>query len=67
MKDRLPKCKRTGENDSYKRDDTPPHLFLVGDEVRMPIGRPHLTFYIDAFSGYPFGFRINDDSPGLSG
>lgn len=39
-------------------DSTRLDLFVVDKKFREPIGRPHLTSFIDVYTGYPLGFYI---------
>ncbi len=44
-------------------DHTLLDLFLVGEEDRLPIGRPTLTLAIDGYSRMPFGLFIGFEPP----
>lgn len=39
-------------------DHTMLDVFLVDEEDRLPIGRPTLTYALDAYSGFPFGLYV---------
>ena len=44
-------------------DHTTLDLFLVDEEDRLPIGRPTLTYALDAYSGFPFGLYVGFEPP----
>lgn len=46
----------TRVNERVEVDQTPLDLMVVDDIDRLPIGRPYITYAIDGYSRYPFGW-----------
>lgn len=46
-------------------DHTVVDCFIVDDEHFIPVGRPYLTFLIDARSRYPLGFHVGFTPPSV--
>ncbi|KAB8144892.1 DDE-type integrase/transposase/recombinase [Chloroflexia bacterium SDU3-3] len=44
-------------------DHTLLDVFIVDEEDRLPIGRPTLTYALDVYTGFPFGFYLGFEPP----
>lgn len=61
----------TGASSSYplqrvEIDHTPLNWVVICDRTGLPLGRPLLTFGIDAFSGYGLGMYLSFYGPGVT-
>ena len=44
-------------------DHTPIDLIVLDDETLLPLGKPHLTFCLDAATRYPLGYCLGFEPP----
>jgi putative transposase len=54
----LPRTRPTRILERVEIDHTWLDLYVVDEVDRLPIGRPNLTFALDAYSGFPFGIYV---------